>query len=282
MLILCWPRELEIWHKMHGWTMIDCMDMLVCVCVNVTFIKCVFAFNAMIQFWFVEFMTYDHNIHVNMSFCKILFFSMLNLFFLMMMIWCFWGLKAASPVSFPFSVSTRSWLMGACGVTLQWVNVCCMMNEIFTHLHTRTSRVQHKALGAFSESVASAVLEVTGPAASLSLKANRPPHHFGINPTETAWHSPNGHAFTAAQALTVYVEMSFEMFASRLQPLFPVWSLSLLKRGHKRHGLGRWGRLTKQRLLCFHSRLDRQEKLFKNSGNFMQEKSQLPPSCSLR
>lgn len=25
--------------------------------------------------------------------------------------------------------------MGACVVTLQWVNVCCMMNEIFTHLH---------------------------------------------------------------------------------------------------------------------------------------------------
>lgn len=145
-----------------------------------------------------------------------------------------------------------------------------------------TSRVQHKALGAFSESVASAVLEVTGAAASLSLKANGPPHHFSINPTETAWHSPNGHAFTAAQALTVYVEMSFEMFASRLQLLFPVWSLSLLKRGQKRRGLGRWGRLTKQRLLCFHSRLDRKEKLFKNSGNFMQEKSQLPPSCSLR
>lgn len=49
-------------------------------------------------------MTCDHYTHVNMSFGKILgFFSMLNLFLMMMMmLWCFWGLKAASPVSFRF------------------------------------------------------------------------------------------------------------------------------------------------------------------------------------
>lgn len=127
------------------------------------------------------------------------------------------------------------------------------MYKVFTHLHACASRavnLQHTALGAFSELVASAVLEITDAAAWLSLKANKPPH-FSINVTKTAWHSPKWARFhcssrEAVDASTVYIERSFEMLASRLQLVFPVWGLSLLKHGHKQCGLGQWGRLKKQ------------------------------------
>lgn len=108
------------------------------------------------------------------------------------------------------------------------------MYKVFTHLHACASRavnLQHTALGAFSELVASAVLEITDAAAWLSLKANKPPH-FSINVTKTAWHSPKWARFhcssrEAVDASTVYIERSFEMLASRLQLVFPVRSFTV-------------------------------------------------------
>lgn len=158
--------------------------------------------------------------------------------------------------------------------------------RLFAHLHTCTSRPGNSAarscrcifriVGVSSAGGSRTLLP------SLSISVNKPLHHLGINTTETVWHSPNGHVFTSVQgeavdALAVYTERSIGLFPSRLQLLFPFWSLSLLKHNRaKRKNMHPCVFYSTFRLLCFNSRLDGKEKLLNSHAAEMPIASIVP------